>query len=53
MTYLSHWIPTFAGAGVLAVAGVILWVINYRKDVAAARQPPRVRPEAREEHTGT
>jgi hypothetical protein len=31
MTFLSHWIPTFAGAAVLAVAGLILRAINRRK----------------------
>jgi hypothetical protein len=43
MTYLSHWIPTFAGAAVLAVAGLILRAINRRKEIAAVPHPPRPR----------
>lgn len=53
MTFLSHWIPTFAGAAVLAVAGLILRAINRRKDAIALPHPPRIRSEAREGHTGT
>jgi hypothetical protein len=53
MTFLSHWIPTFAGAAVLAVAGLILRAINRRKDTVPLPRPPRLRSETREGHTGT
>jgi len=30
MTYLMHWVPTFAGALVLAIAGFILLALESR-----------------------
>jgi len=53
MTLFIRWIPTFAVVAVLAVAGLILWVINRRKEIAAAPHPPSIRSETRERHTGT
>jgi len=32
MTYLERWIPTFAGVGVLAIAGIILLALNIRDE---------------------
>lgn len=49
MTFLAHWIPTFAVATVLVVAGLILRAINRRKD-SLLLQPPRAHSEAREGH---
>jgi hypothetical protein len=53
MSYLAHWIPTLAGAAVLAIAGFVLRAMNRRKDALPLPDPPRTRPETREGHTGS
>lgn len=50
MTFFAHWIPTFAVATVLVVAGLILRAINRRKDDVLLH-PPGARSAAREGHT--
>ena len=52
MNYLAHWIPTFAGAAVLAIAGFVLRGVNSRKDAVPLPDPPRIRPEAGEGRAG-
>ena len=41
MSLFIRWIPTFVVIAVLTVAGLILWIINGREEIAAARHPRR------------
>jgi hypothetical protein len=50
MTFFAHWIPTFAAASVLAVAGLILRAINRRKYGVSSPRVPSAPPSIPEGH---